>query len=616
MTRDPDPPRKSLHITSANTTITISRSAIFWAVVSAIAILAIIPRLYFAGKYGLWTDEIGAARTFAGARSFGEYIRNGLLQDTVPPLYNVIGYLSTRRFSPHDFAFRLPAAIFSVLTVFPLAALARIVSGYRAGIFAALFAAFAPTAIRYGYDARPYSVEVFLISLLWLQLHIGDTRWSLPQRLTFPILCTLTCLSHYFALVAVGALLLLYLWLPYLRRGTQSRPPTSLALTSLLIFAATAAFHVWLVTRQQISRTNYFTDYTPAFLWKYFAMLWQTDVIGDDILMWGNFNLIPIAVAALAALGLLSLRRDPRLLAMSAVLLFAVIAIPLVAKLSHNLISIRFALFALPCLLLYSACGLAHLVNFSLPAHTATPARHLPLRLIALLIPAAIFAILTHDTLRALKLPYFHEWREKATYYDSLLQRNIVKQAVTPDRTVARNINFYTPHPLLVLTPDILQIAPAIATAPTAFFNITKPTVARLYHDAGLSSTLLEINGVTPKVIIAYPEQLTIDDTLHRALAEYSHMHRIVVPERRAWVYSQLAQISDRLRLTPLANLSYQLLFLNAENDIDRGFALWKMGSPHLALPYYENFFRTNPPRKIRDYMVGQYEQLQEELKK
>ncbi len=127
----------------------------FWCIVAMLAVVSMSISLAIGVRQSIWFDE--AYSIFVSKTSPVEIIRLVGL-DTHPPLYylllHVVGQLSDWQTT----ALRVWSVIWLGGSVLLAAALAKRLSGPRAGLVAALFVSLAPLLIRYGFEIRMYSL--------------------------------------------------------------------------------------------------------------------------------------------------------------------------------------------------------------------------------------------------------------------------------------------------------------------------------------------------------------------------------------------------------------------------------------------------------------------------
>ena len=184
--------------------------------VAAVTVLALAGRLLLLGSF----PALSGDETFTGVveRLPLFQMLDVVRHDNHPPL----GYLLTRvvaLLSTSPAALRLVPALAGTIAVPVAAALGRRVAGDRAGLFAAAaFAAF-PAFVISSRDARMYSLATALVVAAALALWRAAERPSLGRLALYAVCVCLAVHSHYFAVLAVGAQLLVVL--------AALRPPAS-----------------------------------------------------------------------------------------------------------------------------------------------------------------------------------------------------------------------------------------------------------------------------------------------------------------------------------------------------------------------------------------------------
>jgi mannosyltransferase len=210
--------------------------------------------LRFATSSHLWLDE---AITVEIARRSVSGMLAALRHDGAPPLYYLMLHFWTGIFGGGDIAVRALSGVLSVATL-PVAWLAgrrvaRVAAAFghvekssthRAGTAALLLFATSPYAIRYGSEARMYSLVVLLVLLFGLALaraleQPGPKRW-IPLTLTTAALAY----THYWTFLLLGTVAVFLLLQS--RRREHYREPCRKALISML--AASVLFLPWVPT--------------------------------------------------------------------------------------------------------------------------------------------------------------------------------------------------------------------------------------------------------------------------------------------------------------------------------------------------------------------------------
>ncbi len=199
-----------------------------WLALLALTALAALLRLVTLGTPSLWFDELATWKVCHQA-SLQALLTTGLADDIHLPGYFVITYALTKNFGDSEFILRLPAAIFSIASVPAIYALARRLCGKTVAAMSAVFTALSFTCIRYGMEARPYSMMMFFAIVtthLWYGVYemaiVRAERPTSRQLLTLFVALALACYSHYFSVLMVALQLCLFLVLALrAKRGAQ-----------------------------------------------------------------------------------------------------------------------------------------------------------------------------------------------------------------------------------------------------------------------------------------------------------------------------------------------------------------------------------------------------------
>ncbi len=125
-------------------------------------------RLYGLDRQSLWYDEVVEGKDF-------EVLLNKVLHnsektpDVTPPLNPFFVYIMTKSFPGSDFALRIPALIFGLISVPLLYLLGRQLFNEKVGLIASFLLAISPFHIWYSQDARMYALQwmLSLISLIY-----------------------------------------------------------------------------------------------------------------------------------------------------------------------------------------------------------------------------------------------------------------------------------------------------------------------------------------------------------------------------------------------------------------------------------------------------------------
>ena len=198
--------------------------------------------LRFLATSPLWLDE---AQSVAIARLPLPRLFDALRSDGSPPLYYLLLHAWMEVFGNGDRAVRGLSGLFAVAAL-PL--FHRLSRGTRAEPVTLALVAVNPWLVRYGTEARPYALEVFLVLLGVLALAAVRRRPGPPRAFALAVVTGLLLLTHYWSLflyAVVGAGLLVWV----LR--TRSRE-AGWSLAGLA--AGLAAFTPWLPSLCQQAR--------------------------------------------------------------------------------------------------------------------------------------------------------------------------------------------------------------------------------------------------------------------------------------------------------------------------------------------------------------------------
>lgn len=294
----------------------------------AIAALALLLRLYGLGAKPFWLDEITSLRR---ATASLHHLALDALHNRHYPSYFLLLWL-VARLGASQWLLRLPSAIFGAIAAALAGAIGRQVAGPRSGAIAGLFMAFSPFEVQYGQEARSYTlVSVLILIALWglVRLVRQPAAAALPWRRAGALRGALLCygLGTAAALsvlnVAVTWLLAANLsacviaWRAAAARRAFLRRWGFAQLLILAIWAPSLAAVCWFGKSGLTQGADWAPPETIGTIWAVLAPVYLLRI--SDFIV---FGLAPAAVpglsavvAALAALGLWRLRRDPAVLA-------------------------------------------------------------------------------------------------------------------------------------------------------------------------------------------------------------------------------------------------------------------------------------------------------------
>ncbi len=246
--------------------------------------------------------------TDLGSESSVASVWRGMRCDTHPPTFFVLLYGWRRLFGTGEVAVRLPAAIFSVLSILPIAVILRRCGHAAAGLAAALLLGFAHSHIAMGQQARPYSLAMLLVGVGYWLLIVMEQRWSVfttPRRagciVAYALVLCLAVLTHYFSgLVLLGQV-------PYalLRfRGSLLRWWAGGLTAAVLLFAA-----LWLPSLLAqvdfIAAQEFVFTTTEQHVWH--TLLRAADLPVRLLLRYPQYDWSTVSAASVALVGMLGL---------------------------------------------------------------------------------------------------------------------------------------------------------------------------------------------------------------------------------------------------------------------------------------------------------------------
>ena len=224
----------------------------------ALVAFNLLVKLLWLGQNELAHDE--PFTVYWSQRPLAEF-KAMLLTENNPPLH----FLITRWWSalvPFEAAWlRVPSAVFSALSVWPLHAIARRLGGDRTALVAALIFTFSNYHYGFAHEARAYALFTLLATWsLWLVVReSGKESIGWAAILQLALVNALMAWTHYLGWLMVGVQLLFAMMVPGLRAWRRSHPLS--ALVTALLFAPNA---VIFLTRASTSLAHGTWLDTPA----------------------------------------------------------------------------------------------------------------------------------------------------------------------------------------------------------------------------------------------------------------------------------------------------------------------------------------------------------------
>jgi Dolichyl-phosphate-mannose-protein mannosyltransferase len=174
-----------------------------------IGLLLRLPGLHL----GLWRDE---ASTYFNAlpTDLGEMIETVIYSELNPPGFYLIMHQWIQWFGVQEVLFKVPALFFGLLLIPASYALGRLAGSLRVGVIAATIATFAPEAIYYSQEARPYTLAALLCCLVvLLYCKALTSKYQAWYLLGFVLCADLLLYVQYTGLLLVGSLAIITLYL-------------------------------------------------------------------------------------------------------------------------------------------------------------------------------------------------------------------------------------------------------------------------------------------------------------------------------------------------------------------------------------------------------------------
>jgi hypothetical protein len=209
------------------------------ALMAATAVLAAVGAvLLFVSRGELWLDE---AQTVAIAKLPLGDLFTALREDGSPPLYYLLQHVWIQVFGESTGSVRTLSGLFALACLPAMWLLATRLAGRRVAWSATVLLATSPFAIRYGTEARMYSLVVLLVLLGALALQRAWTRPTTGRLVAVALASGALLTAHYWALYLVAAVVLVSLL--EVRRGHIAvRVPVAVALGGLLFVPWVPAF--------------------------------------------------------------------------------------------------------------------------------------------------------------------------------------------------------------------------------------------------------------------------------------------------------------------------------------------------------------------------------------
>ena len=199
------------------------------ALVLLVLALAAFLRFYHLNSYSLWSDEF-VTLMIVSARSSRELIHACFeIPQPMPPLYFLLTRLPVLWLGPSEISLRLLSAGSSLLIVYLVYKLGRLLFSTEIGLFGALLCAVDTTQIVYAQNARPYALCLMLSCVSYFMF----LRWLQTRQRRFQIgyvlSTTLLFYGHYIFFPMVLSQNLFFWWQQRTHHLNSSRNGASLS---------------------------------------------------------------------------------------------------------------------------------------------------------------------------------------------------------------------------------------------------------------------------------------------------------------------------------------------------------------------------------------------------
>jgi mannosyltransferase len=342
--------------------VTIRRADLFgdlW-ILSAL-LVALVIRLTQAGSAALWLDETVTATWVK--LPWLSMLRT-VLGDNHLPFYPALIKAWSSAAGSSPWALRLPSVICSWATVALVAALAWMALGQAQARWAAWFAALSPYLLQHAQEARMYALLGMLSALSMLLLAAFILGRSRRLGVWFVVVNSALIVTHYYAVFLIGGqgLALLFLRPKQWRRWLPAMAATCL----MIVLAAAAAKYLAYPQAGGHYQIGWIT--LPGMIWSLISG-YTLMPSSEELHTTGAraaIKYLPLAFVSLIALsviGLAALRSTARdvLWALLTILASVLLGPFVVAAFFDVAINPRYAMAAMPALILLLACGCTQL---------------------------------------------------------------------------------------------------------------------------------------------------------------------------------------------------------------------------------------------------------------
>ena len=185
-------------------------------------------------RLGLWRDE-GSTYFDALPESWSEVIRTTIYSELNPPGFFLIMHQWMQWFGSQEVVFKIPALIFGVLLIPAIYWLGQTCYSTQTGLMAAAIVTFAPEAIYYSQEARPYTLTTLLCCLTVAFYYRALQSYKVSSFSGFVACGTLLLYVQYTGCLLLSGLGLATLYLRWRQPKLIRLLPLSLAFGSIFL---------------------------------------------------------------------------------------------------------------------------------------------------------------------------------------------------------------------------------------------------------------------------------------------------------------------------------------------------------------------------------------------
>lgn len=200
-------------------------------VLAIIIIVASFLRLYTLGNESLWSDEIYQVSIASPGAALVSIIRGAARQAQSPLDYLLLHLIQTVKSS--DFKVRLPAAIYGILSIIAIYALATSLFSRKEGLISAFLLSISLFHIQYSQEVRPYSLTVLSSILAICGFYRAITVDKVKYWVLFLVLTLLAVYTYSFFQLIMLVELLLVIFLFFTKRRLLENQPDLISLKKI-----------------------------------------------------------------------------------------------------------------------------------------------------------------------------------------------------------------------------------------------------------------------------------------------------------------------------------------------------------------------------------------------